>query len=452
MRFRILILLMSLLAGIAQVSAAAPERWYFAQNLVDGQVIAYTAKGETNILLNGLTERGYGYALDEQSALAILNIDGTPGLFHLTPEAASQIPLSFDLAVLEDELIIRETHLPYVFMQIPGDASVVTGLLVNVETHTAEMISPTPVYFGQDSLRFSEDGQMLRYVRQGDNNSTWHLVERTLATGNEHIFFTIEEDRFARIAADRYGEHWLYGAPTEPVTYLLISPDASAAVLAEDSERLWGIFDDNVYATPLNCLENCAIELYPFDGGSNLTFVVPTSEGAVVPVHMSDASQLTAFDLYSSSLVNITPDGTASLLGYWTSLSVWTPFDEIFSSDGRWLLVVNDPENPTLFSLWDTANQQTAFEIPYTEPVEILYDDGGILIYEGTDITYLYLLSDELPVQLPHSDQGHYYAIADDGSILFWQYGDTMPPGLYTYDAATESYTLLIEAAEVLIP
>ncbi len=84
--FILMVLLLPIPATYAR--QAETQAWYFAIT-GGGQVVAYTADGQTNMLIaGGVNQDAYGWRLDAGTGMALLTVDGARGLYRLDSVAA----------------------------------------------------------------------------------------------------------------------------------------------------------------------------------------------------------------------------------------------------------------------------------------------------------------------------------------------------------------------------
>ncbi len=456
MRFWILPLLLIFLASLTVTQAApADEKWYFAQDIENGLITAYTPAGESNLILEGgFSERAYANRLDDQSMLITLIVDGNNTLYHLTPDSATPITTPVDLNPVTGGFFLRDFSYPYAVLQVPGDTSVITALLVNLDTHTAEILTPNVVLFNGNTLVFSQEGEFLRYIRQ-NGDSTWEIVERTLATASEQVIFTIQNQRFPTLMADVFGENWLFFSRVDDSTVpTLIKADGTTETFPA-SNSLWSPIGDNIVITPAICQADCPIEVRTFDQTTQATFTLPVRDSYVYAVTQPDDSQIILVDTGINAYYQLGADNFAHLIGYWSPQIVFTPIQDVLSPDGRYLLTITSEESPIGYSVWDTESQTYILQNTFKESgfnfVQITYSDMGFIIWENSQDAFAYF--DGQITELPGADTGHYFDLFADGTLLYFQYGlegAPNPQGIYRYDPSTDTYTRLVENGEPL--
>jgi hypothetical protein len=283
------------------------------------------------------------------------------------------------------------------------------------------------------------------------------LVERKLATGEERTIYPLQDDFFPAISADQYGEHWLYLQPdpaNETRHYLLISNDGSTELMGEpnsDNPLALRLFDDSILSFQFGCESACVAELRPLSGDDPITFALPAIEGAIHPLYQPDDAHLLIFDTDAGAFWLLDTDAPATRIGYWYPQNVSTPLERVLSPDGRWLFVTDETANR--YGVWDLANGEFVLSneieaggIPF---YWVIYSDGGFLVNESYQRQFLYNYADETVTQLPNGDQGYYFHVLPDGTLLYTQLeeNEDRARGIHRYDRETDAYTLLVEDA-----
>jgi hypothetical protein len=72
--------------------------------------------------------------------------------------------------------------------------------------------------------------------------------------------------------------------------------------------------------------------------------------------------------------------------------------------------------------------------------------DGGLIVTEARQTAYYFSYQSQSVVELPNGDQGVYFDAVQDGVLLYGQREtqDERPEGIYRYDVASETFTLLV--------
>ena len=347
---RPLMLLILIIVIVSPAAAQEDEKWYYGWIRDTGQLFAYTAEGEVRVLLEeGIAEITID-RINEQHAFGVLMMTGeeNQSFYFLTPNEARLLTPSFDPQVLEDGeahggwLTFTDDYavLPYE----PGK-----NALADFNDGTVELLTESLTIddFEADT-RFSEDGQLLRYITLDSYDSagspSWSLRERTLATGEERVIYTGEGD--TRVVGDEFGEHWLVELPppndeSQPRSFLLLDTAGNSEIVAEsttDNAIHVALFEDYLLTAPTDCIENCTATLTPIAGGSERTFISPDMRpnSTVFPRTFIDEASLLVFgaDYYYYLL---SEEQEPVLIG--AGINEFEPLDRILSPDRRFLAV-----------------------------------------------------------------------------------------------------------------
>jgi hypothetical protein len=449
----------------AQDGETPGETWYFATAWGDtnSALTAFTLDGESRVLFaEGVSPRPDGsWRLGPQLALAVLRVNDVPGLYQMTPDEARRLRPTFEAGNEEDWLptFPISAYPPYVVMAVTPRPPASPALLVNLETGTFDLLTGHA-----DVLRappvFSADGRYLRYVSWDfEANSDWQtapwtLWERELATGSERPVHTLTNANLS-LAHDRYGEGWM-NVSTDPdrkiQTYTYSYLDGTQETLAEfnlsdqSSLAVYRLFDDHLLVFDPFCETACKMSFHPLAGGDLMQFVLPEQDFAFGPLRWIDATRLLAAGQETIWLMN--SDGTTQVLGYWSPMSVFVSRDAIASPDGRWVLVINDVEDPTHYSIVDTLTGTAVATGEMEVGAMVWYRDGGFLATNNQMRNFmLYRDVDQTVVWLPEVEKGQYLDVQPDGMVLYAQFveTDTRDPGLYRYDPAADTFTFLFD-------
>jgi hypothetical protein len=307
-------------------------------------------------------------------------------------------------------------------------------------------------------VRISEDGEWLRYLRFDDSDGEqWSLIERSLATGDERVVYSVLE--FTSAAPDEYGDRWLLlepgGEPGRIVSVLSIDgTKEQVGVSNAENLAMFGLLQQSIFETSLECEEGCSFTLTPLDGGAEPVFAAPPSESSYRPVFQPDADHLVVLDMGSDLYSLLSTDDDPVAIGYLNILRILTNNNLTMSPDGRFLLVV-DGEDPTAYGVYDFVEQDYALQESFedTSIISISYGEGGFVVSEDTERHILYRYEDSTRIQLPDAG-GFYVDVLADGNLLFMQVedGDVRAPGIYRYSPEDETFTLLVIDSRVIAP
>lgn len=450
--------------GTAQSQAGVLEKWYFAYKHATGEILAYNAGGQVNSLVqvDPNPDRNYrALRIDEQTALATLPLAGDFGVYLLTSDEARPLSTStFDPEALDSGLAplrLQSYHPPYAVVSQLGDVPRATGLLMNRDAGTIELLSEQPVLF-QNSAYFSEDGTTLRYVHalESEKPEDWVIVERIMATGEERELYNISDELIPSLSTDRYGERWLYqqrNRENRSVISWLITADGVEQIAQENIEaaQMRRIFEDAIFSQPVDCGSGCDLSLAPIEGGDATIFPRFDKGYVAHPFFQPNADNLIVFSDRVFWLLGT--DGAATKIGVWLPQNMVTPIDDMSSpANGRWLLVITGEDEANGFAVWDMAEGEYKLNQQVNDGVllmRIIAGAGGFLVEQLSKRTWLYQESNDTITELPmeESKQGFYFDLLADGAVLYVQYQpvEDRQAGIYHYDPASGTYTLLVE-------
>lgn len=457
MRYRIILLMALIASGLmGYVNAAPPaETWYFAQT--DTRIVAYNANGNAKVLLETVGFESIAfYRLDDQSAvvlvetpLAVLSEDTTIQLYYLTSESATPFTTNVELSESRFVYLRQQGSYLFFFDAINPPASV--GLLANLDTLTLEPLSENLISATDQAVRFSADGQFLRYVRQ-EAEESWTIRELSFVTGEERVIYPIEQAAYPLLIADNYGDNWLY---LNTGTTTRIHNDGTTEVMAA-ATGINGFyrtaFGDSAFIAPFSCEVDCTLELQPLAGGDSSFYSFPAINGGFIPQHLLEDGTLLIYYLADSSFWSLGTDGSTTPIGYSNSQASFTRSAELISPDRRWLTVMNAEDDSTGYKVWDVQNGQYLLENDFHEDnfsyLQVFYSEDGFVLWESSEYAYAYRNTDQSIIELPLGEERNYFTILPDGTLLYQQ---TSSPGIYRYDPDTQTETLLVESGVPLV-
>ncbi len=147
-------------------------------------------------------------------------------------------------------------------------------------------------------------------------------------------------------------------------------------------------------------------------------------------------------------------------IGFYSPDVILHPAGQALSPDGRYLLVVDDPDFPARYRVWDTVAQDYVVQDSTGGPgddvwsVQIAYGTGGFVVSRTLPAeAFLYRYADAAVVAVPAQDNRRYFEVLPDGATLFWQQRaqGELVPGIYHFDPAADVYTLLLPDARPLL-
>ncbi len=471
--------------GIASgTQAQEPDEtiWRFAFN--ETSVIAYTLDGTVNVLQTGEYDNtAFCYQLGSETAL--LRVYGEPGLQHLTPDTIE--PLILAPGVEEIELapsLINEFGLSRILMISPTRDYVILGLpafgspneiglLVNLSNRLVERLTGT-FLFGEDQVRFSEDGHYLRYSSRTDAGE--ELRERELITGTEHVVYSARSYSDPLRPADPYGQRWLeqnVNKPAQITSYRLIGIDGRVEEIAvfhhhnpdypDEDGLVIRALDEALITYKGFCGADCKFEVQPLNTSDPVTFIGPEITGytGAFPLRWIDETHLLVqlFGNDSSSEPDVWllgSDGSAKAIGFSPNRA------EIFMVSRGWLstrwYVVSDAvvasyqRTEVSYRVWDSVSFKYVLAGNFDTSGYFMLDSRGIVVIDDgmrSHTGLFYRASDGRVFRFPERPAGQYYGqeILPADTFLYQQHADEqapMEPGLYRYDPVAETYSLLV--------
>lgn len=470
MRLIRLLCLPILITGLALfTSAQEDEKWYYGWNPADEQVFAYTANGDTRVLLEaGFDEVTHLRRIDRRNAVGVVarGIQGDPQIYFLTPDEARLITPTFDPQILEDlepTYYLHAFNDQYAVFASTYDMGGATGFLADFNTGTLDLLGEDKIILNVGSTHFSEDGAFLRYISLDDSGEdrVWSLRERTLATGEERIIYSGEG--YPVVRGGRFGEHWLVYEAHQVEgnwirTFLLLDTMGNSEIVAEstqDNQVIARMVGDHVAVFPVNCSLNCPITLISLSERNERTFNAPPGDDVQNPLEVPDAEHLLV--LNDDTLYVLEEAAEPVSIGGYFPQNLGQQLQQLFSPDKRYMLVLTLDEagEPEGYGVWDFASERLVVDnVPEGYLfVLIYYSDSGFIVTEGLQKFYLYRYADEKLIELPE-EADYCFEVLSDGDVLcnVGPEDEGISPGIYRYNSVNGELTLLVENGRALAP
>jgi hypothetical protein len=432
-----------------QTRAQEPETWYFAASEDSGQIVAYTASGQSNVLVeSGFYHLERAFRITSDMILAVIAIKGEPGLYKLAPDSIKAIQLPKDAKI--GPVTAGAMRPPYVIL-LSSNIPAGPAAIVNIEKNTFRLLNGD-VYNLSQEVPISEDGKLLRYFsRSAPDSKMWVLRERNLESNLERDIYTVNGE-IPIVSHDRYGDRWFYSQREQGQTlpkFFWILNDGTTQPVENVSTPIRNIFRDWFFSIDPLCTGNCTVEFTPLVGGDSLKFSLPDVNGSVVPIAAGSQNNFVVI-VNGSALWYLYGDGTTQELGLWEPISVFTPPTLTVSRDARWVLALEGTEKPLRYRVWDSVTREFVVERQLTKGValQINYGSGGFLVTEvGENRQFLYLDSPHLTKELTTEGNNLYFDILPDGTLLYAQLNkdQNRDAGIYRYDPVADSYQLLVK-------
>jgi hypothetical protein len=209
---RLTMLLFCCLALVRTAHAQESPTWHYAWQHDTWEIIALSSEGETQILLSDVGEYEITQRLTPETLFASLMLGNQRTAYHLSPTAATalvpdRLPEGFSQDDLEYMLVTHTAN--HAVIKASNSFPTSAFYLADFSAGTLTLVEGL---LWTDSVAFSADGTMLRYVISDPTQPLWQLREREIQTDAERVI-TQGEENPPRITADRmHGDHWLYSA------------------------------------------------------------------------------------------------------------------------------------------------------------------------------------------------------------------------------------------------
>jgi hypothetical protein len=334
-----------------------------------------------------------------------------------------------------------------------------TVFLMNLETR---LVEPLSGQVNRTQVRFSADEHFLRYVSRTDVGD--ELRERELATGAERVIYSGILD-----PVDRYGEYWLgqeWDREARTTTYRLISVAGSVEEIAvfrrdnldypDEAGLLIQALDGVLVTYDTSFGADFRFVVQPLDGGAPVTFTGPETaeEDRAAPLKYIDEShllvQLTGPESNTPDIWLLGSDGTAKAIGFSFGPRDMRSFPSLPNT--RWYVVsdtVVDSSQQTgkHYLVWDSVTFEYVLAGTFDMMVFFTFGETGFMV-DDTRTSLFYRAADGEVFRMPEQLRGMFDTsrFLPGDTILYEQlptYQTGMEPGLYRYDPAAETYTLM---------
>lgn len=431
--------------------AAQPvETWYFG--LVDSDLIAFTPAGERQTIAPDFGEIQIGWRFDAQTALFISkDRNGTDRLYRAAPEGVTEIPVPGDPDLSNLRLLPAYAG-DYVMLSVftPGYFPAM-GVLVNVPAASAEVLT------GRVGRIARFDGELLRYASVSDDNR-WTLLERSLTSGEERAIhsFTAENNTPPFFSADSLGSRWIYIMRVErQLVSTLVSADGTTEVLDSGTQELplgWVLVGDTLMGYSPACQSHCPVTFQ--QAGETAEMMLQDGTVALTVLGRPSIDTLVVSTNGGDQLLLLEPDAAPRLLGQFVAVSMLISPEAIVSPDDQYLFSAVEDAGITQFFVTALASLTPVYAAEDAVAVQVQWFRRGFVASTyGRDVTAsAYLYDSQQSLELPNRDAGTYFDILPDDTLLYGlNEGNAAvgAAGIYRYDPAQGSFTLLVEGARV---
>jgi len=129
---------------------------------------------------------------------------------------------------------------------------------------------------------------------------------------------------------------------------------------------------------------------------------------------------------------------------------------ESISPDGRYVVVMDETQEPTAYRVWDNLTKTYVAEIAPGKRVTkagVIYAKDGFLLYVASrkpvPPAVFYSYKDGKTMELPIPEAGHYVEVMSDTQFLFEQRSGA-ESGIYRYDTTSNMTTLILKDGQAI--
>jgi hypothetical protein len=456
--------LMTTAAIVPQIDAAqifpANDVWYYGYQQTPGDepdttiadsydVIAYQLDGETVNVIEGLADIPRLFSLGPDHVLVAGEQGDQIVYYDLEGTAATPLELTVeaeDYAV--EAQILMSYRAPYALL---SNGQVGTQLIIaDLETDTIQLADLASSFYGFETCCvLTENGKLQYFARLDTDETSFGLVERDLATGEERTLFTDPELQIG--VANRSGDRWLLSVnlpATRERQVIIWQGDAEQRRETLSLSQRVNWIGDSLYRDDVLCETDCEITLEAPEGETtSFTVNYPDAgEGTnrlFFPYRLLADGSLIGSLRDPDQIVKITPEGEVMTFGYWDVAGITTNGSGGISFDGRFVAVTPDPDEG-LNAVVDTETGETVVETdPENQPdfVSVFFFEEGVLVNAFGDPSafQFYRDSDGQIFELP-SETNTYVEVVDDNTLLYLSRGEDFSTaiGLYTLDTGEQ--------------
>ena len=372
---RALLAVLALTSTLLQgASNDTEDTWFFALEPATNLVIAYNVEGERVPLVQGggsLAARGR-WRIDDQTLL--VQFEASPGdfpIYLLRPDGATLLPYTFTEAMQ-----VVAYHEPYVVMMpVAPTTGVAPSVLLDLQAATAERLSAetAPTIEAFPCCRFASDGSTLHYISRSTpdpdqpRSGEYQLRERDLETGEERLILTtprVDVDTSEQISMwqpDMDGDRWLASASapapegsdrTRVPRSWLVTLDGNVEMLTDpddDSPAVYRFWDDNILVMHPFCEADCVMEV--LDNDDEVRLSVPVNADTILAhPHYLGGDYMVA--TVGQAHLRLSEDAAPEVLGYFSPTHM---AGEFVSHDGRWLVMLDEVDEPEVILIYNAA-------------------------------------------------------------------------------------------------
>lgn len=440
------------------------ETWYFVQDMETQTLTAFTLAGETQVVATGadFTASPRGYRVDAETMLVFEEFEDDTMLPYLL--TAEDGLLSFDAPLMTSDYIPIHYSEPYVVMisflfNMEGQTVYVLDLENRRTIQLAGTVSTVTV---RQCCRITDDGRYLRYPAQvtpGEDEAQ-QIREVDLNDFSERVLYTSpQSDGFVGLLPGANGQYWL---ERRDRTYTLLNINVLNDEIAMETQPLpttesssVRFLEDQLLITDFGCEADCTMQVRALAGGATRTLTAP-EYGFAAALYLSETG-LTVFA--DEQYFELREDGIVPL-GAYRPRSLAQPTQT--TPDGRFLLMIDDPDEPLAFWLRDNETGENALTIPVDEEgrallaMRTLADGETINLFDLGGTARPAYLFDTVTEELTtiniadYTERARVLWIEPDGRALVLKFPDrdaddaAYAPGMYRLDTETNTLTQLV--------
>lgn len=444
------------IVGVVYSPAVAQDamlRWHYAWESDTAHLYAFTTTGETRDL--GVTETADGaYRIDDSRILYVTVKDNVYSYWVASPDGLRLLQ-----ANIPQRYLPTAYHAPYVVLTpVMVQGAPLTpnlSLLIHIEDGTTvEFPTAEPSY--RRCCVFNADGTALHYLAR--TGTGIELRERRLETGEETVFYMLditEETMFTAIFYGMSGEVWLItnivkegdsrfsdqflvyadGTTQELSRKLVNDPTRQDYRLVGHALLTWNLIceaDCTLTATDLLTQTQTIFDLgNGFSSGMDVEYVTPDT--VIIRV------------LEDNSFIRLHVGSEPEVLGYWPTQKIGPT---IVSTDKRWSILLNDPDEPQALVIWEHTQALPA-HLKFVSDVLFVttasYDPLWVVRLAASDrLTFSYNMQTGQGVDWESPVQTFPIPLSDSEALVFTPGTDDLAAGVYLMTQGSEEFTPLL--------
>lgn len=409
--------------------------WYWATT-PEG-LVAYTADGQANLVYAGpdfYDTKYFAARLTNDTAI----LRGGDTFYRVTAETAQIIPLASSI------LRLRPYSYRHPYVVLMETETILPAAVLNVETlEVIGMAGELP-----NLPYFLADGTTLRYV--GAELTNGQIVSSTLYQQNlvsSELIELMSIPINAQVINSSDGMYWWVMDETGTMQ-TIGDPDPQYTEWLQAGQA--EVHGDWLWHQDPACNEDCTLDGYSLVDDTTFTLNLPDGmfnfpdtiglfpDGSAIFIGTTDVRRMW--------LQN--PDGTLLELG---EVDYMNSVGDRFSADGQWAVAAGrTPEGDMTTRLWDLPKREIVFEAPFSDFTYHVFAGDTVALYYDSQARTLYWNGNAFRLDLYTSTLYQYpdnfFEVLSGGQALY----EAPDGGIYRFDAATESMTLLVPGGKYI--